>query len=282
MKQNHSSDLQKIYRKMKKDGYSFSLSSDKKELYTMDQNIKLYQSNIPKNVIITMWRYTGLSTFSKKRTDFVSLLDGEEYEAKYNSLFHQYYLLFDFTDKIQQDKLIYYDIVKKKKKYFHLAPKIDYDSYINGFYQDKIYVTDNDKKKQYSISLFDNEMNEMDGLYFLEKDSFQLMGTNHFLKEKRFFQKNLHNSFGNDLTYENGYYYFIKDGDLCRIDSKYSSYEILFHFDSISTYQVHQNSILFVVDDTLYFYSDDFEMKRILESDELRYNYQNICDFYQY
>ena len=37
----------------------------------------------------------------------------------------------------QQDKLIYYDIVKKKKKYFHLAPKIDYDSYINGFYQDK-------------------------------------------------------------------------------------------------------------------------------------------------
>ena len=84
-----------------------------------------------------------------------------------------------------------------------------------------------------------------------------------------------------DLTYENGYYYMIKNGDFYRIDSKYSSFEKLFHFPSISTYQVHNDMVLFVVDNTLYFYSDSIGIKKILEYDELRYNYENICDFYQ-
>ena len=50
--------------------------------------------------------------------------------------------------------------------------------------------------------------------------------------------------------------------------------------DHISTWKVVDDTIIFVKGNSLYFYNDEYGLKKVFSNNELKYNYNNICDLY--
>ena len=78
----------------------------------------------------------------------------------------------------------------------------------------------------------------------------------------------------------NDYYFKTDDGKLYRIiQNDYQHPILLCQFDDIREWQVHEDGVSFIVDDTLYFYSDVYGLQPILINPEFKYNYKNIYSF---
>ena len=57
--------------------------------------------------------------------------------------------------------------------------------------------------------------------------------------------------------------------------------ELLFSVDSIDDWKVLRNTIIFVKNGILYKYTEYNGLEKILKSNELKYNYLNIYDYWK-
>ena len=76
------------------------------------------------------------------------------------------------------------------------------------------------------------------------------------------------------------YYFKTKDDSIYRvIQEDYENPVLICQFDNIKEWQVHDDGVSFIVDDTLYLYTDVYGLKPILKNSEFKYNSKNIYYF---
>ena len=74
-------------------------------------------------------------------------------------------------------------------------------------------------------------------------------------------------------------YFITNDGKIYRVIQDAEHPVLLCQFDDIKEWQVHDDGVSFIVDDTLYLYTDFYGLKPILVNPEFPYNSKNIYHF---
>ena len=274
-----------ILKKIKKYNIDLPTDSNKKTNY---KKIIVYQHNIPKNSSFILWNYKGIDIFNSEKIISKKFLKNDLYENIMSTTTSRYFVLFDNTNVMGIDKVYCYDIKKNKYKTFQLKEKISKDSYINGEKKDLIYITDNQKKVEYTLNIKTEKLevvgnDERGYTKFINDEKINLTKSDFFSKKNYFKNERILNNkitSSKDLIQENNVYYFLEENKLYKNIDGYNNI-LLFEMKNIKDWFVINNNVILFIDNIVYLYNDIDGLKKIIEYNELNYNYKNIIKFWE-
>ena len=283
----NNSDFKKIYKKAKKLNIKLSQNNKSKKNY---KNLVVYQKNITKDHFYFIWNYKGIYVVSKDEIKYKKFIDYDIYDNVMDCVVDDYYVLFDNSSVNGIEDVYYYDINKDKLDKFELKTKLTKNSYINGVVDNSIYVTDRKQKKEYAVKIKDKTITEVDNdqtkyLVYDNNTKKELTKSDYFMKDF-FFDNNLiidkKITKSKELKKEYNYYYFIEDSKLYKaLDTNKTHRILLAELDNITDWLVRDREVLLLRDDTIYVYIDGKGLRKILTTNELKYNYKNIYDLWK-
>lgn len=284
--ETNNKDFQSILEETKKYNIKINKPQNKKTTY---KKIAVYQKNIPDNYKYIIWNYKGIYILSNEELLYQKILDYDLYDNIMSTVVDNYYVLFENSSVNGIENIYYYDLVKNKLDTFKLKDKLDKDSYINGVVNDLIYVTDKSTKKQYTINVKKERIEEVGNeeksyQYFHNEELKLLSKSDFFMKNKYFDNEKIKDKTieANDLRKEHNYFYYLKDNKLYQaLNTNKKNPTLLFELEDVKDWKIVDRDILLIVDDSLYTYNDEFGLTKIIESNELKYNYKNICNIWK-
>ena len=298
LKQLNNYDISMIIKKLeslKYDNIAWDDSSNSKEDISFEsRNISVYKENIPDNYAFLMWGYKGLYILKNNSLLTKQFIQHEQYENVNSMLVGKYYVSVDATYSSKSVSEFYYYNVKElgKGTIPLLEPTSEY-YYFNGVYDDKLYMTDTGKGKQFVIDpAFETvkEVGNKDSYFVGVKDNKLIeIEPSEFLSSHVYFNNSVENNkivrkYGNvDIVKERSFYYFkTKDGKVYRAhENNVNKPVLLFKFNNLTEWKVKNGEILAIAGDTMYFYSDEFGLRPIAINNELKYNHNNIGEFWK-
>lgn len=279
-------DFKVILKKIKKYKINIPNSSDKKVPF---KKIEVYKKNIPQGFKYIIWNYKGIYILSNDELLYQKILNYDLYDNIMSTIVDKYYVLFENTSVNGIENIYYYDLYKNKLNTLKLKDKLSKDSYINGVINNLIYVTDRKEKKQYTINIKKKRVEEVGNeikLYqkyhngkpeILSKSDFFMSDQyfdNEAIKDKILTSKTLRR--------ESNYYYYLEEDKMYRALNNNKKHPILlFELSDIKEWKIINQDILIVREDTLCFYSEENGLMKIAKSNELNYNYENICNVWK-
>ena len=278
---NKNKDYNNILKQVKKYKIKKLESNNKTTKY---KNLKIYKNNLKEEDIFTIWDYKGINIIEKNKNKYVKILDYDLYDEIKTIIYDKYFVLFENSHVDGIENIYYYDFKKDKLKLYNPEIIISKDFYINGVVNNLIYVTDNKAKKEYTINLIKKEIEQISKAneYITYKDNkFISLTKSDYFMEKQIFSNNKTKDKSiskEDHIKENNIYYYIEDNKFIRkIEDRNS--EILFELENIKDWKIINGKILLISEDILYIYDDNRGLVPIVQSNELNYNYENICDY---
>lgn len=288
LKQTNNKDLKDIVKQIKNKKLN-KLHSDN-SLLVKYKNISYYKNNIDKNITYSIWYYKGLYSINNDNGKYQKILKKDKYENTLSMLVDKYYIVFNtdnMNHKLFYKELFIYDIEDNKLSIIKLNKELSIDTYINGVYDNKLYITDVDALVQYSINPKNKKVEEIGSL----DNGFYTVNNNNLvpgkLKNNIFSTTITNNNIGKlyktNSIYKslNSYYFISDDGFYQIINNDYKNPIKLFNFPSIKEVKIKDGYISFIVDDTIYLYSDGVGLRPVIKDSELKYNYKNIYDFWK-
>lgn len=278
---NKNKDYNNILKQVKKYKIKKLESNNKTTKY---KNLKIYKNNLKEEDIFTIWDYKGINIIEKNKNKYVKILDYDLYDEIKTIIYDKYFVLFENSHVDGIENIYYYDFKKDKLKLYNPEIIISKDFYINGVVNNLIYVTDNKAKKEYTINLIKKEIEQISKAneYITYKDNkFISLTKSDYFMEKQIFSNNKTKNKSiskEEHIKENNIYYYIEDNKFIRkIEDRNS--EILFELENIKDWKIINGKILLISEDILYIYDDNRGLVPIVQSNELNYNYENICDY---
>ena len=214
-------------------------------------------------------------------------LNEDHYENNLSIVAGKYYVTVNTDDEEKQlnyNQIILYNLQDGGKTLVEVD--LSQDSYFNGTVNDKVYITDPKAKVQYVLDPSKKTIQEVDQpkqvinsqLKTADKDFFDSIQVD----SNNVTNKKITSLYDTTDIRKNGddFYFKTSDGGLYRvIQNDYEHPILLCQFDDIKEWQVHDDGLSFIIDDTLYFYSDLYGAKPIVKNLEFKYNYKNITHF---
>ena len=272
-------NYQKILNKIRK----FYIPKEKSKIVTNYKKCKIYQGNLLKDDILYLWNYKGIYIIKNNEIKSKKILNEDIYDNLESIATKRYYVLLDNRSINGIDTIYYYDSYKDKLKTIKLKMKLAKNSYINGIIEKDVYITDPKKKIQYRWTISSNELieignEELQYIKYVNNKKKLLTKSDFFMKKQYFTNERISNkkiSASNDCIYQNNNYYFKEDNMFYRqLKSGYK--ELLFELNDVKEWSVIDRKIIMVKDDSIYLYDDELGLRKILEYNELKYNYHNI------
>ena len=266
-----NNNFKSIQTKAKKEHVFYPKSSTTKKQY---KKIATYNNNIPNSQVYYIWNYKGIYILNSDETADVPFLDYDLYDNPLTAAIKNSFVLLENTSVNGIKKIYYYDYKKKKVKVAELEKIISKDSYINGVRNNLIYITDRKLKKQYTLDVLKGKQEEIDeeGTVYItydEDERKELSKSDFFLKDQIFEEKEQDKIVKSKIIYsrkDNKYYQKTTNGNNV----------LLFELESVKEWQVKNDEIILLKDDTLYAYNEEFGLRKIVENKEFLYNYENI------
>ena len=277
----YNNDFKIIKKKIKE--YKIKYPSSSKTYKKYKKNTVFYK-NILDNYNYYIWNYKGIIVLNNKEQKYQKVLNYDLYDNVMATTIDRYYVIFENTDVNGIKNIYYYDSKTNKVNTFKLKEKIDKDSYINGVVDNYIYVTDRKNKKEYKINISKQTIDQIDdGINYivyennkkkeLSKSDFFI--NNQYFDNKKIKDNKITNSL--ELVKENNYYYYYENNKIYKVlDSNKKHSKLLFELDDIKEWKVYDDIILVMAKDTIYQYTEKEGLRKIVKSNELKYNYKNI------
>lgn len=256
-------DNQDFKRILSKSKVNIYVESDIKTSY---KKIKVYKKNLDESIYY-IWNYKGIYIIEKDNIRYKKILDYDLYDNVVSAVVNNYYVLFENTSVNGIENIYYYDITKDKLRIFKLRKKLSKNSYINGVVDNLIYVTDPKKKREYTIDIKKEKIKSVDNdstSYVIYKNG----SKKELSKSDYFMNKQI---FSNDTTKKK---YILDETKIYKINNKHKI--LLLELDGIVEWKVINDTIVILKEDTLYEYNDKYGLRKIVEYNELKYNYKNI------
>ncbi len=261
-------DFKKIQKTLKKYKIQFPKKDDIKEKY---KAITIYPNHILKNQVFYIWNYKGVYVIDSKNHKYEKILDYDLYDNVMTCTVKDRFVLLENNSVNGIKNIYYYDYNRKKMKVAKLEKEISKDSYINGVKDKLIYITDRKLKKQYTLDIFKEKLEEIDDeetVYTTYQE-----GVKKELSKSDFF---LEDQYFDDKTVD-GVYYFQEDNKIYKsYDKEKKDKVLLLEMDNIKEWSIKNGEILILREDTLYAYNDQNGLREILKNKELQYNYESI------
>ena len=262
---SNNNDFNTIQEKAKKYHINYPTSSD---LFKEKNNIKVYNKNIQSNEKYIIWDYKGIYVFTNNNTKYKRIVKKDIYDNVMSCIVDNYYVLFDNTSHEGIKTAYYYNLNNNKLKSLKIKKYISKDSYINGVIGSNIYITDNSNKKQFTINLKNKKVQKLNtgttSYTFYNNEKKQELPKSDFFQTNKLFKNNKIRN----ITIE-------KDNNkVIKIYNK--KIELLFELDNIKEWSIENNNIYILSNDTIYSYNEENGLNKIIEYNELNYNYKNI------
>ncbi len=285
--------LQKLVENLKSKKYTNDSWKEESKIETQDGIVTLYKENFMKDDIVLLWLYKSLYIVEKDRAYYLDLFDEDIYENKAAALVGYNYYIPKYNEDTIRDFASYYRInIKRREKYeISFTDFLSKNAYINAVIDDKIYVTDPKNLIQYEINTDNNKARKigdttLNAQYY--DGTWHDRNINDFKDNQIKFTKdyskieNLNKYKYNNIYETNNYYYLDNNGEISKVYKKdLSKRVVLFKLDGIKSVQTAKDTIYFIIDDTCFYYHENFGIRRILKRNELKYNYDNIYAVYK-
>ena len=274
-------DFEEMKSKLKKNNIKLSNPKEKQKTY---KSINIFQKSFSENEKIILWDYKGIYVIGSDSTNYQKILKKDLYDNLMSTVVDKYYVLFENTSVNGIENIYYYDLKKDSLKSFKLKTKLSKKSYINGVIGNLIYITDKEKKKEYTLDIRKEKLTEIDKNqteYIVYKNNKkEVLNKSDFLMEEQYFDDYLvenENIECDELKEEGNYYYYIKNGDFYKVLKGYEDYPtLLFHSFDVKEWFVLNGKIYLTKQDMIYTYIEDKGLQKKIQYNELRYNYKKI------
>ena len=264
---NNKEDFSIIQKKIKKYKIIYPQVSTSKKQY---KKLIVYNKNIANKDTFFIWDYKGIYLLKTNRNFYRKILDYDLYDNVMACVVDKYYVIFDNSSVKGIEKIYYYDTNKSKIKLYKPDTILSKDSYINGVVNNIIYVTDNKTKKEYIINIKKEKIEELD-----TKTTKYIIYNNlksKYLTKSQFFTKK--QIFKNNK--EGHYTYFQKENKIYKRINNSKKDILLLELDDIKEWSLSKDEIIILKDNIIYAYNEEKGLRKIVENNELRYNYKNI------
>lgn len=226
--------------------------------------------------------------YDLKNKNSVQLFQNDIYNQTLSIFINKYYIVADYNQTYDFDKIYVIDITNGKKKEIICYPKISFDSYIQGVFNNELYLYDKINRKQYKINpekLSIETIGNIDkGIQIYKNNSWNKetssnCANNIILFDNEYKSDIIDNEYdkidkvGNKV----GYYYFYKkindSYEVYRSTLQNTDYKIyLFNTKTIDRIKYYNDEIYYIDDDVLKKYNDKDGIVYILNFKEFKFN----------
>ena len=252
----------------------------------------IYKDNLLDNDYITIWNYKGIEIISKNGSNYKNIYNYDKYENNHGSIVGKYYITPVYiSDKVFDfNSLNIIDLESGNLKTMDLDTTLNQDTYINGVVDNKLYYFDPDNLVQYEINPSSQKIRlvgnkERNAQFY--NGSWQTINIYDFVGNKKKFTLEIDekvNNYQPTSVYQSlsNYYYMTSDGSFYKLNKNNLDYPILLWQKSgVKEVKVVEDTIYFMIGDTLYYYTDSTGIRKIVKNSEFNYNNTNIYDIYK-
>lgn len=241
---------------------------------------ELYNDNITKNISVETYR--GIIINDKK----IDLFDSDQYN-KLSIYTNNYYVVPTYKTNYEFNELYIINLNTKKVKTLKFEYNISYSSYVQGIYNDIIYLMDEDNKKQYEIDCkklqirkigdLSNNINIYENGKWFRKTIADVVENKYKFDFKNYREKIDDNNYRD--TINDFIYSYVKKDDGYEVykSNKYTPNikNYLFDLSDVNSVIYDGDYLYFKKDNYIGRYSEKTGIKKIIQSNELLFN-QNI------
>ena len=276
----YNNEFKVIKKKIKKYKIKLPSSSSVKIDY---KKIKVYQKNILDKDNYYVWNYKGVYSLNNSKLNYKKILNYDLYDNVMATTVKNYYVLFENNSVNGIKKVYIYNNKNNNLTSFKLDKVISKDSYINGVVDNLIYVTDRKQKKEYTIDIFSKKIKQVDNnLKYIvyENNEKKKISKSDYFMEDQYFDKFIRDNkitASEQLIKVGNYYYYFENSKIYKVLDTNKKYRtLLLELTDIKEWHVYDDKIIIMAGDTIYSYTDKYGLRKIIKSNELKYNYKNI------
>ncbi len=264
--------------------YDMNLFLDKSSNTINEGIYNIYVDNLIKKHYLAFTTYQGITTINKKITTN-NFFHTDKYAREISSFADNYYITADYNKDYEFNTFYLFNIKTNKLKEIKDQYNISFDSYIQGYVKDNLYLLDIDNKIQYKIDLnhmyIDKIGTVKKGIKTFENGKWVDMDINDAINHKILFSEKDKEIMDDTIIYtsekeKSGFIYTLK-----KHDNVYSLYKSSVQNKDIKTYlfDISDDKIMVIDDyiyfkdkDAVYYYNDLTGKRKIVQSDELLFN----------
>ena len=283
---NSSSEIDEFY-----DALDKYIAKENLESQDTRSNIVLYQSNMQPNSYLSIETYKGFvyANSTKKLLYSKNIFTSDVYDRYLSAYVNEFYVTVNYDEQYGYSKVYIYNIKTGDEKIITLASNIERNSYIQGIYEDSIYLFDRSNKKQYEINTATQNVLEIGnitkGVKVYQHGVFERVSAYECSNNDIFFENDgedindyhyLKSTIGNKTGYT---YYYKNNGSTYRIyrvnNSNKEQFTYLFEIKQIDKLLAVNEYIFYIYGNYLKYYSDKTGIRTLAFNSELEFN-QNI------
>lgn len=281
-----------IKEDLKKKGYNISMevNTDNKEMF---DNSTIYSNNLLEKDYITLWNYKGIQIISSEKKFIRNTLSYDKYENNHGCLVDKYYIIPEYLSSkiLEFSKVTIIDIEKNQTKSVNIGYTLSSNTYINGVVDNKLYYTDPSNLIQIEINpetgashligskdikgkLYSNGTWQDTNIYDFANREIKFTSINDELFKTY--------NYVNMEETKNSYYFYNGNGEVYQVSKDNINVSVLlFKANNLNNFKVIDDTIYYVVGDTLYYFNENSGNVPVLKNNELRYNNLNRIDVYR-
>ena len=241
-------------------------------------------------ILIYIYNYKGFYAINNKQSVNIRLLKNDKYKNTLGTIVNKYYFLADYDENHSYKHFYRIDMTKNKIKKFKVKKEISKDSYINGVIDDDVYIFDKDnlvqykinpnKKKQKEVGNKENKVLNYDlgfkriNVYKMRDEEIRFKTIDNYIDK---LEKNTNIKY---IEKDKDSYYYQTDNDDVYYYNTNSKIKVLLFNKKISDFKLVNNNLFFISDDTLYSYSIDKDINKLIKYSELSFNPDNRIAIY--
>ncbi|MBR1385529.1 MAG: hypothetical protein IJ568_01725 [Bacilli bacterium] len=253
-----------------------------------ESKIVINKDYIEENEVIMTYDYKRVLFNKNDSTDSFTFSISDIYENSLGAKVNDYYIIPKYTTSATISSFYKYNVATRSMGNIDLDFSLSKQSYINGVYNNSLYIFDKSNLTQYQIDpekeivrIVGNENQEGINIVDGKEEAISVYDLN---KENIIFtfDESSYESFDCDSIYSNKNRYAIckKGNDFYKIYKEAKElYIYLFSEDNVKDIKLANKNIYYMKNDTIYRFNEYGNLP-IIKSNEFNYNYKNVFDIY--
>lgn len=252
-----------------------------------ESDIYIYPDYLEEDETVIVYSYKKIGFFNKGDSKYLTFSTNDNYKNILGSLVGKYYVIPFFTSNATITKYIKYDVTSGIHEDIDLTYKLSKQTYINGVYNNKLYIFDKSSLKQYALDPYREELTligdeNTNGFAYIngEQKEISVYDLNNetvkFSDNKDSYSELKYQ----DIYISSRYAIIFNDGKFYKVyKDNVSNPILLFEENDAKEIKLNNDSIYYIKDDSIYRYNKYGNVKLVTRN-ELKYNFENVYDIY--